>query len=167
MNKTNLFAIGGIGLIAVIILAKTLAPENQEVSHNLSQTESMTGVANGGSKLDNPVTPSKDSSWYTDYSASALSTATKNEQRTVIFFHANWCPSCLAADKDFEANQSQIPSDVTILRADYDTETELKKKYGIVTQDTFVQIDANGAEVTKWNSGGKGINALLGNLKSV
>ena len=40
-------------------------------------------------------------------------------------------------------------------------------RYGIVMQDTFVQVDAEGEEITKWNSGGAGVSSLLSNIKSV
>jgi thioredoxin-related protein len=42
-------------------------------------------------------------------------------------------------------------------------EKELAKKYGVTYQHTFVQIDAEGNEVTKWN-GGK-IEELLHNIR--
>jgi len=32
-------------------------------------------------------------------------------------------------------------------------------------QDTFVQVDKNGDEITKWNSGGEGIKTLLANIE--
>ena len=40
---------------------------------------------------------------------------------------------------------------------------ELAQKYSITYQHTFVQIDAEGKEITKWN-GGK-IDELLTNIK--
>lgn len=79
---------------------------------------------------------------YTDYSPNKVSAAADGP--TVIFFHAAWCPTCRALENDIEANLSNIPPGVTILKADFDSETELKKKYGVVRQHTLVQIDANG-----------------------
>jgi thiol:disulfide interchange protein len=99
---------------------------------------------------------------YIPYSPDALA---KAPGRTVIFFTASWCPSCRAADQDFKAHFDQVPSDVTILRADYDTETALKQKYNITSQDTFVQVDKQGNSVSQWNSGGQGIQMLLDNIK--
>lgn len=81
---------------------------------------------------------------YTDYDESLLG-ATDN---TVLFFHAAWCPSCRAADSAISAET--IPSNLTIFKTDFDSETELRKKYGVVTQHTFVQIDADGNEINKW-----------------
>lgn len=67
---------------------------------------------------------------------------------TVIFFHAGWCPSCVALEKGITA--WDIPYGLTILKADYDNETELKKKYGVLSQHTLVQVDADGNEIKKW-----------------
>ena len=91
------------------------------------------------------------------------------DKRRVLYFYATWCPSCKQANEDFTANPDKIPEDVTVIRTNYndpDTdqeEKELAKKYGITYQHTFVQIDAEGKEVAKWN-GGK-IDELLINIK--
>jgi thiol-disulfide isomerase/thioredoxin len=110
----------------------------------------------------------KDStSRYVVYSKTALDQAATN--RRVLYFYANWCPICKPADADFRANSSKIPADVTVIRVNYnDTDTDqeekdLAKKYGITYQHTFVQIDGQGKEVTKWN-GGK-TDELLANIK--
>jgi len=165
MNKTGLILVGGITIVAVIFLGKFLTADKKPIAENVAQTET---VANTTSTVENQETQTTlvdEASWYTDYSDAALAEATAEDGRAVIFFHASWCPSCQAASMDFEANQNQIPLDVTILKADYDTATELKEKYNIVMQDTFVQVDATGKELTKWNSGGEGIKSLLANLK--
>jgi thiol-disulfide isomerase/thioredoxin len=89
--------------------------------------------------------------------------------RRVLFFYANWCPTCKPADKSFSDNNAQIPADVTLIRVNYnDTDTDqaekdLAKKYGVTYQHTFVQIDAAGNEVTLWNGGQ--MEELLSNLK--
>lgn len=89
--------------------------------------------------------------------------------RRVLFFYANWCPICKQADESFAQNVSKIPSDVTLIRVNYNdtdtdkTEKELAAKYGIVYQHTFVQINASGNEVAKWNGGQ--IDDLLSNVK--
>lgn len=82
---------------------------------------------------------------YADYSPETL--ASVGDGRTVLFFHAGWCPSCRALEKNVENNLSAIPSDVTILVVNYDKETDLKKKYGVTRQHTLVQVDADGNKV--------------------
>ncbi len=70
--------------------------------------------------------------------------------KVVLFFRASWCPSCKALNADIQAHLSEIPAGVTILDVDYDSSTDLKKKYAVATQHTLVQVDANGNELKKW-----------------
>ncbi len=103
---------------------------------------------------------------YIDYSSDNFAKASENNGRPVLWFAAlAWCPSCQAADKDFKAHFDKVPLDVTIFKVDYDSAKELKQKYAITMQDTFVQVDSQGNEITKWNSGGEGIKTLLANVK--
>ncbi len=95
---------------------------------------------------------------YLDYSESFLTRA--NEGKVVLFFKANWCPTCNALDKDVLKNLNKIPEDVTILKVDYDVASDLKKKYEVVTQHTLVQVDAKGNEITKW-VGGNTLGTIL------
>jgi thiol-disulfide isomerase/thioredoxin len=88
---------------------------------------------------------------YTTYSGTSLATAQKG--RTVLFFHAGWCPTCRSADADITKNVSAIPAGVTILKTDYDTEVALKQKYGVTTQHTFVEVDSSGKMIQKWSGG--------------
>lgn len=81
---------------------------------------------------------------------------------TVVFFHAAWCPSCRAADSAISV--AEVPTWLTILKADYDNSADLKKKYGVVAQHTFVQVDAEGNMVKKW-LGGTDIASIEKNLK--
>ena len=82
-----------------------------------------------------------------------------SDKRRVLYFYATWCPSCKQANEDFTANPNKIPEDVVVIRTNYndpDTdqgEKDLAKKYGITYQHTFVQIDSQGKEITKWNGG--------------
>ena len=97
------------------------------------------------------------SSRFLPYSKAALDGAASN--RRVLYFYATWCPSCKQANEDFTANPNKIPEDVAVLRVNYndpDTDQEekdLAKKYGVTYQHTFVQIDGQGKELTKWNGG--------------
>lgn len=103
---------------------------------------------------------------YIEYSEEALANAQAQENgRTLLFFRADWCPTCKAAEKDILKNSSQLPEDLIILRTDYDTEIALKEKYDIVYQHTFVQVDSNGNEITKWSGGG--VKTILQNLEEV
>lgn len=78
----------------------------------------------------------------------------------VLFFHASWCPSCRNLNSDIEANLNAIPEGVSILKIDYDTETELKKKYGVTYQHTLVQVDKDGVLLKKWSGSPKLSNII-------
>jgi thiol-disulfide isomerase/thioredoxin len=95
---------------------------------------------------------------YVPYSAEKIAMAATGD--VVLFFHASWCPSCKALNADIEANLSAIPAGVTILKTDYDEETDLKKKYGVTTQHTLVQVDEDGNLIKKWSGGSKLTNLL-------
>ena len=78
---------------------------------------------------------------------------TKDKKR-VLFFHASWCPTCKSANSEFTSMMEKIPQEIVLLKTDYDTNSDLKKKYAITYQHTFVQVDSEGNEITKWNGGG-------------
>lgn len=82
---------------------------------------------------------------YVDYDSSKLSSLSGD---IVLFFHADWCPTCQQAEKNFLA--SGIPAGLTIVKVDYDQETELKKKYTILTQTSFVYIKNDGTLIKRW-----------------
>lgn len=82
----------------------------------------------------------------------------------VLFFHASWCPSCRGLNSDIEKNLSAIPPEVSILKVDYDTETELKKKYGVTYQHTLVQVDKDGNLIKKW-SGSPKLSSLVSEIQ--
>jgi len=96
---------------------------------------------------------------YESYSPEKIARAETGD--VVLFFHASWCPSCRGLNADIESNSSAIPEGISILKLDYDKETELKKKYGVTTQHTLVQVDKDGTLVKKWSGG-----ATLKNLVS-
>jgi thiol-disulfide isomerase/thioredoxin len=68
----------------------------------------------------------------------------------VLFFAASWCHTCKEATENLEADPAAIPSGLAIVRVDYDDSDELKQKYGVTTQHTFVQVDEDGQELAKW-----------------
>lgn len=68
--------------------------------------------------------------------------------KVVYFFHASWCPTCRATEKAIE--EDGIPAGLTVVKVDFDSETDLRKTYGITQQHTFVQVDEDGDELAKW-----------------
>ena len=84
---------------------------------------------------------------YIDYSPQAL--AANSAGKNIIFFKANWCSTCKAVDSDIVANSTKIPTGVNIMKVDYDNSTDLKKKYGVTIQHTFVVVDKDGNQIAK------------------
>lgn len=96
---------------------------------------------------------------YVEYSADEVAATSGNK---VLFFHATWCPNCKASDEAF--NSEATPNGLSIFKVDYDTNTDLRKKYGVITQTTFVQIDDNGTMVKRW-FGSRNYQEILNELQ--
>lgn len=71
-----------------------------------------------------------------------------NGRTNVLFFHAPWCPTCKKADASLTAWYAANTYPRSIYKVDYDTETELKGRYGVVYQHTFVLVDGEGKALT-------------------
>lgn len=79
--------------------------------------------------------------WYKNYSTKALKNSWDKD--IVLFFHADWCSTCKSFEK--KVLSEKIPENILILKVDFDSNLELRKKYNIVTQTSFVLVD------NKWN----------------
>lgn len=88
-----------------------------------------------------------------DYSEEAFQAAAESG-RTILFFHAKWCPTCIALDQELERDITKLPKDLTILRLDFDSELEMRQKYGVTVQHTLVEVDSSGDQINKWIGGG-------------
>jgi thiol:disulfide interchange protein len=101
-------------------------------------------------------------SGYVDYSEDNLKNSAGTKQ--VVFFHAKWCSTCKFFEGQIKAGE--VPAGVTILQADFDTESDLKEKYGVIVQSTFVLLDKNGEVDKQWPfaAGLKGINDLYSQI---
>jgi len=84
----------------------------------------------------------------TDYEANKASYASSD---VVLFFNASWCPTCQAATKSFKSSAGDWPAGLTVVSVDYDDNGDLKKKYGVTTQHTFVQVSPDGTQIKKWS----------------
>ncbi len=130
----------------------TTAPRGATVSPDAtaSSASSASSASPASPALGSSATPPADAA-----AGAYLSTADYTEQaasragtKVVYFFHATWCPTCRATEEAIA--RDGIPAGLTLVKVDFDSENDLRKKYGVTTQHTFVQVDASGAELAKW-----------------
>jgi thiol-disulfide isomerase/thioredoxin len=106
-------------------------PETETIIEDLNNTNTVTPTAVEEQKFTD-ITPSDtpksiaEGGVYLPYTSTAVAQA-KGE--IVLFFYANWCPTCGAINKDIEAKLAEIPKNLTLLKVNYDDEVELKKLY--------------------------------------
>ncbi len=84
-----------------------------------------------------------------DYSKDLSKYANTNK---VYFFHASWCSICQNIDKEINSDTSKIPANTTLIKVDFDNSKDLRQKYGVTTQYTFVQIDNDDNEIAQWSA---------------
>ncbi len=143
-------------------------PSTQSGSESTQMNGSLEPNVNAVAEVKNappkspPPAEKKSVGTYEDYAPSKIALA--QNQTVVLFFYAPWCPTCKAVDTDIRSELSAIPSGLHILKVDYDTQLELKKKYGVTYQHTFVQIDAQGNMIKKW-SGGNTLESVIQKLQ--
>jgi thiol-disulfide isomerase/thioredoxin len=130
MNKPVLASLAFVGIV-IISVAFLFANKAESPATSSSPTPS--------TQSDDTLPSTEASGQYVDYTDEALVNA---DGQRVLFFHAPWCPQCRAIESDINSNG--VPSGFTILKVDYDTNQELRKKYGVTLQTTFVKVDKEG-----------------------
>lgn len=159
MNKN--IVLGGVVVIVVVAFIALLnfGKEKQIVNtqDSLSEVAKVQNENTADVNIVNTVAGT-----YESYSPEKLAFAETGN--VVLFFHASWCPTCRALDKDIKENLGAIPTDLKILDVDYDNSQELKQKYGVTTQHTLVQVDKDGNMINKW-SGSPTLSSLVSQVK--
>jgi thiol-disulfide isomerase/thioredoxin len=128
-----------IGLVAAV----SLRPIEQS-SNVVTNTDTNTSNKTSTEQPENMTTLG--SGRYLDYQADAA--ASNEYDKTILFFYAPWCPECRAFEQAIQT--SSIPDGVQILKVDYDNSSDLKKKYRVTLQTTFVHVDSNGNKLSLW-----------------
>lgn len=98
------------------------------------------------------------------FSPQALSDAEKAGQPVALHFHADWCPTCRAQDKALESMKAEKGLDLTILTVNYDTEKDLKKRFGVKMQSTMVVL--KGTKEVARLAGDTSADGIRGALKA-
>lgn len=98
------------------------------------------------------------------FSADALAAAEKAGQPVALHFHADWCPTCRAQDKTLESMKGEKGLDVAILKVNYDTEKDLKKRFNVRMQSTMVVL--KGTKEVARLAGDTSADGIRGALKA-
>ena len=127
------------------------AVASEDMAASPTPTEpAQTSAAAESKEPSSEAAPSGPGSYVTlaDYDADKAAYASTD---VVLFFNAAWCSTCKVVRDNIEANLAAIPSDLTIVVVDFDTANDLRQKYGVTVQHTFVQVDSDGNELAKWS----------------
>lgn len=57
-----------------------------------------------------------------------------------LHFHADWCPTCRAQAQVLERLKDEPGLDITVLVADYDKESALKKAHKVRTRSVLISF---------------------------
>ena len=88
---------------------------------------------------------------YIPYESFVTSGDKYSDSKVVLFFNAVWCSTCQQARENIEASLGEIPENLAIVVVDFDSSIDLRKKYGVTVQHTFIEIDSAGEPLGKWS----------------
>ncbi|WP_412054360.1 thioredoxin family protein [Arachnia propionica] len=125
-----------------------------------SSSDAMSSAKSPSSATSHSDSASQSYITYDQYQASKDKYA---DSKVVLFFNAKWCPACRAINEALTSDPGKIPAKTTVVSVDYDQHTDLRQRYGVATQHTFVQIDTNGEKTRQWVS--TSVDALLKELQ--
>jgi len=123
------------------------APADQSAVEESLPQEEMTATDPPDQAAETP----QSSGSYITLAEYETNSAQFDDTNVVLFFNAAWCSTCKKARENIEADLTAIPSDLTIVMVDFDSADDLRRKYGVTLQHTFVQIDPAGNELVKWS----------------
>ena len=97
------------------------------------------------------ATPSANGADWQPFEQKAFDMAVASGKGVVLDYHADWCPICKAQAgilADLIKGDMAIKKGVVGFKANFDTETMLKQKYGVEKQSTIIVFKA-GKEVAR------------------
>ena len=130
-----------LALSAVIVLGGC--------SQTNSSSDAMSSAKSPSSATSHSDSASQSYITYDQYQASKDKYA---DSKVVLFFNAKWCPDCRAINEALTSDPGKIPAGTTVVSVDYDQHADLRQRYGVTMQHTFVQINSSGDKVRQWAS---------------
>lgn len=141
-----------ISISSALLLASGVAYATLNGGDDKSDQQSVavsdSSQAGSNSKVtttSNPALRTAQAGNYVDYREGIIE-ETKGVK--LVFFHAPWCQQCRMIEKGIE--EQGVPGGVTIIKADFDTSNDLRKKYEVTLQTTFVKVDDQGNLIKKY-----------------
>lgn len=141
-----------LGACSVLLLAgcdayirNDMSPEEKENAEKMMQEEA-----------DSMMKDEEDSMMKDDADGATVYTAYEsgvigNGETSVLFFKASWCPKCTAHDRLLKQWYADQEFPVSVYAVDFDNSLDLRSRYGVVQQHTFVMIDGEGNAVKTVN----------------
>lgn len=75
----------------------------------------------------------------TPFTLDAFHQSQKKDEKILLIFFADWCPTCKAQKKVLSKLENELKS-ITVYNVDYDKETDFKKEMKVTQQSTFVSF---------------------------
>lgn len=129
---------GIFGLLVIGAFVFAITNNKAEAPQN-SSSQTTTSQLPASNKTEPTEKAAVNSKGYVDYDENIIA-QTSGEK--VLFFHAPWCSQCRSIEKGIISDG--VPDGLTIVKVDYDSNQDLRQKYGVTLQTTFVKIDDQG-----------------------
>lgn len=143
--------------LAALLLAGCSSTTDEATTPIASATDAMTPTESAETATSQPMTETPDAmvsdsmttgGQYVSESEFRADEAAFEDGNTVLFFYAAWCPDCQKTDASIQ--DTGVPEDINIVKIDFDNANDLRKKYGVTQQHTYVLIGPGGEELKKW-----------------
>ena len=168
MQRLRWTAATAAGLVGVLALAGCAGTEEPESPPAAPAEQSATPTPVAEPEASAEATPAEAvpsaaeaAGGYVPYSDYRNDPGLYSGADVVLFFNADWCPTCRVADANF--SEEAFPAGLTVVSVDFDDNTQLRQQYGVTVQHTFVQVDQAGNEVAKW-TGSNTVDQVAGKL---
>lgn len=145
MNKKTMIVLVALAIVIAGSLAYVLLTRDRAGVPMETAKPTDTAKDSDASKQKTPDAKPSSVGTYAAYDADKLA---DTDGTILLFFHAPWCPQCRSIEASIE--QDGVPSGVTVYKVDYDSHQDLRQKYGVTIQTTFVKVNAKGEKLDSY-----------------